>query len=163
MKFIWSGWRIAHHCPRGSKACCCKMDWSDESANSGYFETGQKSRIIAFLYLWRVNKHNGGRRRAYWKRCPRRQRFGPTAAAQALRFKWNIEHWEGLCSNIAFPSIGKILQHLPPPLLMVVRETHKISCWFIQAQAAEVTASSLVKCSLCLLHIDSVAISCVYC
>lgn len=54
-----------------------------------------------------VNYHHGRGRRASGERYPHRQRLGPAAATQALRFKRNTQHREGLCSDAGLPSVGK--------------------------------------------------------
>lgn len=82
------------------------MDWNNNSSKVWIFRKKHCTSLKSNL-LWGLNYQHGRGRRASWERDPRRQGLGPTAAAQTVCFKWNVEHREGLCSDIAFHSVGK--------------------------------------------------------
>lgn len=83
------------------ESCCCNMDWSNNLVWTF------KKCFCKEQPLWGLNYYHGRGRGASGERCPRRQGLGPTAEAQALCFKWNTEHREGLCQDTAFPAVGK--------------------------------------------------------
>lgn len=85
-----------------------KMDWSNDPTKCGYIGGEKKGEYFCRERpFWGLSYRHGRGRRASGELYPRSQGLGPTAAAEAVCFKWNTEHREGLCSDVAFPPVGK--------------------------------------------------------